>query len=80
MNPATASSISGEASPDGSIYVADSRGSPPSIRRYDASGKLLGTMPTSKRRGLRPSPFRVVRQRHRLREPHPPVCPHHRRR
>ena len=30
-----------EASADGSIYVADRRGSPPNVKRYDASGKLL---------------------------------------
>jgi hypothetical protein len=30
-----------EVSPDGSIYVADSRGAPPSVKRYDASGRLL---------------------------------------
>jgi hypothetical protein len=35
-----------EVSPDGSIYVADKRGSPPSIKRYDASGKLLNTIKT----------------------------------
>jgi sugar lactone lactonase YvrE len=32
--------------PDGSIYVGDRRGSPPSIRRYDATGKLQGTIKT----------------------------------
>jgi len=35
-----------EVSPDGSIYVADKRGSPPSVKRYDASGKLLNTIKT----------------------------------
>jgi sugar lactone lactonase YvrE len=35
-----------EVSPDGSIYVGDRRGSPPLIRRYDASGNLLGTIKT----------------------------------
>ena len=35
-----------EVSPDGTIYVADARGSPPSVRRYDASGKLIGTIKT----------------------------------
>jgi streptogramin lyase len=35
-----------EVSADGSIYVADKRGSPPSIKRYDASGKLLNTIKT----------------------------------
>lgn len=35
-----------EVSADGSIYVADRRGSPPTIKRYDASGKLLGTIKT----------------------------------
>jgi sugar lactone lactonase YvrE len=35
-----------EVSPDGSIYVGDRRGSPPLIRRYDTSGKLLGTIKT----------------------------------
>jgi sugar lactone lactonase YvrE len=30
-----------EVSPDGSIYVADRRGAPPNVKRYDASGKLL---------------------------------------
>lgn len=35
-----------EVSPDGSVYVADRRGSPPSIRRYNASGKLLSTIRT----------------------------------
>ncbi len=34
-------------SPDGSIYVADRRGSPPSVKRYDASGKLLSTIRTA---------------------------------
>ena len=36
-----------EVSPDGSIYVADSRGSPPTVKRYDASGKLLNTIKTN---------------------------------
>ena len=35
-----------EASADGSIYVADRRGSPPSVKRYDASGKLLKSIRT----------------------------------
>ena len=30
-----------EASPDGTIYVADVKGAPPNVKRYDASGKLL---------------------------------------
>ena len=30
-----------EVSPDGTIYVADRRGAPPNVKRYDASGKLL---------------------------------------
>lgn len=30
-----------EVSPDGTIYVADTRGAPPSVKRYNASGKLL---------------------------------------
>ncbi len=33
-----------EASPDGSIYVADRRGAPPNVKRYDANGKLLNTI------------------------------------
>jgi sugar lactone lactonase YvrE len=35
-----------EASADGSIYVADRRGSPPNVKRYDASGKLLKSIRT----------------------------------
>jgi len=35
-----------EVSPDGTIYVADRRGTPPSVKHYDASGKLLGTIRT----------------------------------
>jgi hypothetical protein len=35
-----------EVSPDGTIYVADKRGSPPAVKRYDASGKLLSTIRT----------------------------------
>lgn len=30
-----------EVSPDGTVYVADTRGSPPNVKRYDSSGKLL---------------------------------------
>ena len=30
-----------EVSPDGSIYVADIKGAPPNVKRYDASGRLL---------------------------------------
>jgi sugar lactone lactonase YvrE len=30
-----------ETSPDGSIYVADTKGAPPNVKRYDASGRLL---------------------------------------
>ncbi len=30
-----------ETSPDGTIYVADVKGAPPNIKRYDANGKLL---------------------------------------
>ena len=30
-----------EASPDGTIYVADVKGAPPNVKRYDANGKLL---------------------------------------
>ena len=30
-----------EASPDGSIYVADTKGAPPNVKRYDSNGKLL---------------------------------------
>lgn len=30
-----------EVSPDGTVYVGDKRGSPPSVKRFDASGKLL---------------------------------------
>ncbi len=30
-----------EASPDGTIYVADVKGSPPNVKRYDANGRLL---------------------------------------
>jgi hypothetical protein len=30
-----------ESSPDGSVYVADTKGSPPNVKRYDASGRLL---------------------------------------
>jgi sugar lactone lactonase YvrE len=30
-----------EASPDGTIYVADTKGAPPNIKRFDANGKLL---------------------------------------
>ena len=33
-----------EASADGTIYVADLRGSPPSVKRYNANGKLLKTI------------------------------------
>lgn len=33
-----------EASPDGSIYVADRKGSPPNIKRFDTTGKLLNTI------------------------------------
>jgi sugar lactone lactonase YvrE len=33
-----------EVSPDGSIYVADTRGAPPNVKRYDSSGKLLNTI------------------------------------
>lgn len=33
-----------EASPDGSIYVADTRGAPPNIKRFDSTGKLLKTI------------------------------------
>ncbi len=33
-----------EASADGSIYVADQRGSPPTVKRFDSSGKLLTTI------------------------------------
>lgn len=35
-----------EVSPDGTIYVLDHRGSPPPIRHFDASGKLLSTIRT----------------------------------
>jgi sugar lactone lactonase YvrE len=30
-----------EASPDGTIYVADVKGAPPNVKHYDANGKLL---------------------------------------
>lgn len=30
-----------EVSPDGTIYVEDNRGSPPSVKRFDSNGKLL---------------------------------------
>ena len=30
-----------EVSPDGTIYVGDRRGSPPSVKRFDSNGKLL---------------------------------------
>ena len=30
-----------EVSPDGTIYVGDRRGAPPSVKRFDANGKLL---------------------------------------
>lgn len=33
-----------EVSPDGTVYVGDKRGSPPSVKRFDASGKLLKTI------------------------------------
>jgi sugar lactone lactonase YvrE len=33
-----------EVSSDGSVYVVETRGSPPNIKRYDASGKLLKTI------------------------------------
>jgi sugar lactone lactonase YvrE len=33
-----------EVSPDGTIYVADLRGAPPNVKRYDASGKLLNVI------------------------------------
>jgi hypothetical protein len=33
-----------EVSSDGTIYVADTRGAPPNVKRYDASGKLLNTI------------------------------------
>lgn len=33
-----------EVAPDGTVYVADRRGSPPSVKHYDAGGKLLGTI------------------------------------
>jgi streptogramin lyase len=36
-----------EVSGDGSIYVADTRGSPPAIKRYNASGKLLNAIRTN---------------------------------
>lgn len=35
-----------EVSPDGSVYVADLRGAPPSIKRFNSSGKLLNTIKT----------------------------------
>lgn len=35
-----------EVSPDGTIYVADRRGNPPSVRHYNASGKLLSSIKT----------------------------------
>jgi sugar lactone lactonase YvrE len=35
-----------ESSADGSIYIADRRGSPPNVKRYDASGKLLKSIRT----------------------------------
>jgi len=31
-------------SPDGSIYVADRRGAPPNVKRFDSTGKLLNTI------------------------------------
>ena len=33
-----------EVSPDGSIYVADRRGAPPNVKRFDSTGKLLNTI------------------------------------
>jgi streptogramin lyase len=33
-----------EVSPDGTVYVGDRRGSPPSVKRFDANGKLLKTI------------------------------------
>jgi sugar lactone lactonase YvrE len=30
-----------EVSPDGSVYVADTRGAPPNVKRYDVNGRLL---------------------------------------
>ena len=33
-----------EVAPDGTVYVADRRGSPPTVKRFDSSGKLLKTV------------------------------------
>lgn len=33
-----------EVSPDGTVYVGDKRGSPPSVKRFDSGGKLLKTI------------------------------------
>jgi hypothetical protein len=33
-----------EVAADGSVYVADTRGSPPTVKRFDANGKLLKTI------------------------------------
>ena len=68
-----------EVSPDGTIYVLDHFGSPPPIRHFDSSGKLLSTIRTKlaatggagaglrdrRRSGLQPLAPRTAEQRRR---------------